>query len=127
MKSRFMTYQKQIGNLGEKIAERFLEERGYTVLDRKFSTRYGELDLVAIEDETENVVFIEVKTRTTGTFGMPEDSITHAKLERVQNAALLWLQAHPDTKDDWRIDVISIILDQKNEIRDIQHFINVSS
>ncbi len=121
-----MTYQKQIGNLGEMLAEKFLEEHGYQILDRNFTTRYGEIDLVAVEAETENVIFVEVKTRTTNTYGEPEDSITPAKMERLQNAALLWLQAHPDATDDWRIDVISIQLDRQQSIRDIQHFINVS-
>ena len=47
-----MTYQKQIGNLGEMLAEKFLEEHGYQILDRNFTTRYGEIDLVAVEAET---------------------------------------------------------------------------
>lgn len=120
-----MTYQKTVGNLGETLAEKYLQDRGFQVIDRNYTTRYGELDLVAIEAESENVVFIEVKTRTSDKFGTPEASITPAKIERLQNAALLWLQDHPETKDDWRIDVISIILDHQHEIRDIQHFINV--
>jgi len=120
-----MTYQKKIGNFGEKIAAEFMKEQGYQLLDQQYTTRYGELDLVMIDSGS--VVFVEVKTRTNEKFGLPETSITQEKLERIQNAGLLWLQAHPEINDFWRIDVIAVILDQHKTIKDIQHFINVLS
>lgn len=119
-----MTYQKKIGCIGEKIAADYLEQKGYQVLDRNFTTRYGELDLVALE--LDSIIFVEVKTRTSAAFGAPEDSVTPEKLERIFNAGLLWLQAHPDAPDDWRIDVIAILIDDKENILDFQHFINVN-
>lgn len=119
-----MTYQKQIGRKGEKIALDYLLKKGYVLRDRNFHTRFGELDLVM--QERGMIVFIEVKTRTSGTFGAPEASITPAKLEHLVNAGLLWLQAHPETPDDWRIDVISIFLSRQSNIPDIRHFINVT-
>mgnify|MGYP001089680083 CR=1 FL=1 len=118
-----MTYQQQIGNLGEKIAADFLLQKGYKLLDQNYHTRYGELDLVTAESEI--IVFIEVKTRTSGSFGNPETSITEAKLQRIHNAALLWLQEHPEVDDDWRIDAVAITLDHQKKIKDIQHFINI--
>ena len=120
-----MTYQKKIGNIGEKIAANYLQNQGYQLLDQQYTTRYGELDLVMFESGS--VIFVEVKTRTTDTFGMPETSITPEKLERIQNAGLLWLQEHPEINDFWRIDVISVILDHYNKVKDVQHFINVLS
>lgn len=118
-----MTYQKQIGDLGERIAADYLEGKGYHLVDHNFTTRYGELDLVALEGG--NLVFVEVKTRTSATFGTPEASVTPVKMERIQNAALLWLQAHPEYPDDWRVDVIAILLSHGKEVQDLQHFINV--
>jgi len=118
-----MTYQKQIGDIGEDIAAEYLEGLGYQLLDRNYHTRYGELDLIVMD--LENIVFVEVKTRTSDTFGTPESSVSAGKLERLQNAALLWLQAHPDVNDDWRVDVIAILIDHQKKIKDIQHFINV--
>jgi len=94
-------------------------------LQRNFTTIYGELDIVAQDDAL--IVFVEVKTRTSDTFGLPEASITSKKLENIQNAGVLWLQAHPEASDDWRIDVISIVLDHQNNPIDIQHFINVTA
>lgn len=116
-----MTYQQHIGKIGEQIAADFLTDLGYEVLDRNFKVRYGEIDLVALDGDL--IVFVEVKTRTSDTFGTPEGSITSAKLARLENAALLWLQEHPDAPDDWRVDVIAILIDRHNQVRDLQHFI----
>ena len=117
-----MTYQQRIGKIGEKIAADYLFENGYQVLDQNFSVKYGEIDLVAQDEGI--IVFVEVKTRTSANFGLPEDSITPAKLERLQNAALMWLQAHPESPGDWRVDVIAILIDRQNNVLDLQHFIN---
>lgn len=118
-----MTYQKKIGDIGEKIAEDYLVKKGYQVLDRKFITRFGELDLVTLDRDC--VVFIEVKTRTSMTFGTPEESITPAKLERLEKAGLLWLQANPSSPDDWRIDAIAILLDSHQQAEEIRHYNNI--
>ena len=118
-----MTYQRRIGNLGEAIAADFLKDRGYEWLEANYNTPYGELDLVFLDQDC--IVFVEVKTRTSDSFGAPETSITAAKLERIQNSALLWLQAHPECVDDWRIDAVAVLLDSQGHVNDIQHFINV--
>ena len=118
-----MTYQKQIGKRGESIAAEFLRQNGFQLLEQNFTSRYGEIDLVAIKSDC--VVFVEVKTRTTQTFGMPEDSVTPAKLERIQNAGLIWLQEHPEAPGDWRIDVVAILMDSHHQVQDIKHFVNV--
>jgi putative endonuclease len=118
-----MTYQKQIGDLGESLAADYLRNKGYQLLDQHFTTRYGELDLVMQEDDA--IVFVEVKTRTNETFGLPEASVTPEKLEKIQNAGLLWLQEHPDSPEDWRVDVIAIVLDKQHRLKDIRHFMNV--
>lgn len=118
-----MTYQKRIGNMGETIAAEFLANKGYQLIDHHYHTRYGELDLVMME--LDSVVFVEVKTRTSDSFGTPEESVTPEKLERLQNAALLWLQAHPEVDDDWRMDVVSVKLTHDLRVENIEHFINV--
>ena len=118
-----MTYQKRIGESGERIAARFLRQNEYQLLEQNFTSRYGEIDIIALKADC--VVFVEVKARTSDSFGLPEASVTPAKLERIQNTALLWLQAHPEAPEDWRIDVIAIRMDGKQHVQDIKHFINV--
>lgn len=120
---QIMTYQKQLGAKGEQIASDFLESKGYRIIDQNFSSRFGELDLVALDGE--DLVFVEVKTRTNLAFGFPESSITPAKVEKIQNTGLIWLQDHPETTGDWRIDIIAILLNTHQEIEDIQHFVNI--
>lgn len=118
-----MTYQKRIGNQGEQIAATYLREQGYQVLDQNCYSRFGEIDLVAQKDEA--LVFVEVKTRTNTAYGLPEASVTQAKLEKLERAALTWLQEHPEASDDWRMDVIAILLNPDRTVKDLQHFINV--
>ncbi len=119
-----MTYQKKIGNLGERIAADYLLEQGFSILERNFNTRFGEIDLIATKDE--EVIFIEVKTRTSKTFGFPEESVTSEKLGKLVDTAMLWLQEHPNSSDHWRIDVIAILLDRQHALIDLEHFINVN-
>ena len=119
-----MTYQKRIGRTGEQIAAEYLTQKGYQLLDQNYSTRYGEIDLIALDRDV--VVFVEVKTRTSNTYGAPEDSITPTKIEKMQNTALIWLQAHPDVPDDWRMDVIAVFIDQNKNLLDLQHFVDAN-
>src|SRR5438045_6028293 len=80
------------GELGEQIAERHLERRGYRVLERNFRTRYGEIDLIAVDPRA--IVFCEVKTRVSygraGPAG-PLDAIGFEKRRRVRMIARQWL------------------------------------
>lgn len=101
-----MSYRKDVGNWGEKIASNYLISNGYRILEQNFYTRYGEIDIIASKDDS--IIFVEVKTRTTETFGKPEEAITEKKTENLINTALLFLQEHPECEDDWQIDIITI-------------------
>lgn len=118
------TYQKRVGNTGEQLAAKHLSHLGYQLLDQNFSTRYGEIDLIALDKDV--IVFVEVKTRTSDTFGAPEDSITPTKLNKIINTGLLWLQDHPEAPEDWRIDVMAVLIDQNKDLLDLHHFINAN-
>ena len=111
-----------LGRMGESLAGVFLKNKGYTILERNWRTPYGEIDLVA--SHTGSVVFVEVKTRSTSTLGPPEISITPRKAEHMRNAAEFYIQHHPETTVDWRIDLVTIQL-QSNTPAIIDHFENV--
>ena len=87
----------RIGRLGEQAAQRYLEERGYRVLDRNWrspvSDQQGELDLV-LRDRRELVV-CEVKTRTGAALAHPAEAVTPEKAVRLRRLAVLWLRTHP--------------------------------
>jgi putative endonuclease len=119
---------RELGKWGEKMAADFLVGQGYGILARNVRTPYGEIDLVAQQlskhpQGGQTIVFVEVKTRSSRTFGYPETSVTPKKQEHLISAAQYYLQEHPDLHQDWRVDVIAI---QRYKDREpmIQHFEN---
>ena len=102
-----MSYATQFGKWGEAYAGEYLEKQGIEIVARNVHTPFGEIDLVGREGV--NLVFFEVKTRSSQTFGNPEDAVTPRKQEHLLNSALYFMQQRPEEDGSWRIDVISII------------------
>ena len=101
-----MAAKDELGQRGERIAERHLVARGLTVIDRNWRCPQGEIDLVLRDgDET---VFVEVKTRTSVAYGHPLEAITVAKLARLRRLALAWCEAHPGA-GAIRIDAVAVV------------------
>jgi putative endonuclease len=93
---------------GEAAVARWYEASGYTVVDRNWRCREGELDLVVARDGT--VVFCEVKTRRGAAYGAPFEAVTTTKQRRLRTLALRWLAAHPDRRaGQLRFDVASVV------------------
>ena len=107
------------GNLGEQLAASHLERLGISVLERNYRCRAGEIDLVA--QDGEELVFVEVRTRTSTAFGLPEDSITPRKQRKLAECALSYLAAHTAHGRPWRIDVIAVQLDRGRVVR-LDHY-----
>ena len=98
--------RRRFGDWGEEYARRFLEGRGYSILETNYRGKYGEIDLIAREGEC--LVFVEVKSRRTGAFGRPEESVTEAKQQKLVQAALEYMQSKEMEESEWRIDVVGI-------------------
>ena len=72
---------RKVGETGEQIAVDYLIKNGFTILNRNFrSGRFGEIDIIAEEDSC--ICFIEVKTRTSDTFGAPSEAVDHKKMQK---------------------------------------------
>ncbi|RBP99993.1 YraN family protein [Bifidobacterium xylocopae] len=84
---------KRLGALGEEYVTRWLQCMGWRILDRNWSCRFGELDIVALDQE-KRLVFVEVKTRRSRTYGRPEEAVAAGKRLRLRRAAILWLKAN---------------------------------
>jgi len=97
-------HNQRVGTWGEEIAAEYLTQQGFEIVTRNARTPYGEIDIIARQDET--VVFVEVKTRTSDRMGLPEDSITARKRQHMLSAAEHYAMEHET--DHWQIDVISI-------------------
>ena len=96
----------KLGREGEQKAVEFLQEQGIEILTRNFRSPYGEVDIIGKSEK--QIIFFEVKTRTSDTCGNPEDSITTRKKEKLIATALHYLQEKDLLSTSWRIDVISI-------------------
>jgi len=102
------------------MAEDFLTGRGYRVIDRRWHGRYGEIDLVASDPNATTLVFVEVKTRTSGAFGGLDASIDRRKLARLSLAIERYVAEHR-YRGSYRLDVILIFKSAKILIRHIQN------
>jgi putative endonuclease len=102
-----MARKQAVGKWGEQLAETFLAARGCTLVERNVRTPYGEIDLV-VQKNGDLLIFVEVKTRTSQTFGKPEEAITAQKKLHMLQSAEAYLLQHPDYAGDWRIDVVAI-------------------
>ena len=112
-----------LGKWGENIAAEYLSGKGYTILERNLRTSHGEIDLLA--SELGVLVFVEVKTRSSKSYGYPEDSITGSKRTHLLASAQAYLQSRPDLEGDWRIDVVAIEGKRTQADPIITHFENV--
>lgn len=115
-----MNTNKIKGKRGEEIAAKFLADKGFEILEMNYyASRYGEIDIIAKDGNT--LVFCEVKARSTQAFGHPLESITHSKIQKMQNAVSFYLmQKNPKIKN-YRIDAVSIVFKPQVEILHIEN------
>nr|WP_104126971.1 YraN family protein [Cryobacterium sp. Y57] len=102
-----MARKDELGKLGEDQAARFLQGAGYTILTRNWRCSEGEIDLVVQQGAA--VVFVEVKTRSSVSFGHPFEAITVKKLARMRRLAAAWCGQAERWPRQIRLDVIAVI------------------
>ena len=110
---------KLLGKQGEDRAAQFLVKQGYKLLERNFRTRSGEIDLIALHQG--QVVFVEVKTRTSDAYGAPELAVTHRKQQRMIKAALGYIKYKKLHQVPCRFDVVAITAAGGGEVELIQN------
>lgn len=113
---------RSLGNFGERVAAHHLEAKGYQILERNWSVREGEIDLIA--SKPGEIIFVEVRSRRGGAFGTPEESITGRKAAHVRAAAHAYLQEHPEAPETQRIDVVALELDAKGRVLRVEQIEN---
>jgi putative endonuclease len=96
-----------LGAYGEELAAAHLVKAGMVVLDRNWRCSYGEIDIIARDGEV--VVFCEVKTRRSTTFGTPAEAIVAAKAHRLRKLAGVWLSISTTRPREIRFDVVSVL------------------
>lgn len=106
-----MTWDRlSTGAIGEEEAQRVLKKNGYRILDRNFRARFGEIDIVAMDNGV--IVFVEVRTKKAGSmFGRPGESIDMGKQRRITLAAEEYLASRGMSEHPARFDVVSVEVD----------------
>ncbi len=116
-------HQKQIiGKQGEALAKKYLKDKGYKIVDEHYCLKGGEIDLIAKQGEF--LVFVEVKTRTSNEFGLPEEAVNYFKQKSLAKAIKYYLWKNKITNKNVRFDVIGIKLNG-NKNPEINHFESV--
>ncbi|MBN2096868.1 MAG: YraN family protein [Candidatus Omnitrophica bacterium] len=112
-------YKQALGKRGERLAVQFLRRQGYRILARNFSCRLGEIDLIAQEKDT--TVFIEVKTRASCEFGLPQAAIRQKKIKHLRRTAQYYIKHNAHSDDNFRFDVVAIVLEDLPKIELIKN------
>lgn len=115
-------WNKLLGDRGERMACRYLRRQGLKILARQCASRYGEIDLIALEGDT--VVFVEVKTRHSADAGLPFEAVTRHKQHRLTRAALAFLKKQGWLERPARFDVVSILWPEQGGRPEVHHYRN---
>jgi putative endonuclease len=112
--------RRTLGRRGEQLAAEHVERLGWAILARNHHTRFGELDIVALDGET--LVFAEVKTCRLGK-GRPWDNLHERKRGQVRRMAAVWLHDVPHRPRFWtiRCDAIGVVLDDRGALVRLDH------
>lgn len=118
------------GNRGEQYAVEYLVSQGFQIVDRNFRIRGGEIDIIAIESDPQTqektLVFLEVKTRSSGDYGTPLEAIGYYKLRALVKATQFYKMKHPRLPDLMRIDAVSVLINEEGQLMDIELVKNIT-
>lgn len=112
-----MVDRKQIGNIGENIAVSYMQKSGYEIIERNFSGRLGEIDVIAKEGRY--LCFVEVKARCDIRHGYPREAVTVQKQNKIKHMAMLYISKHKLYDVSVRFDVVEIMLNEDMTMKDI--------
>ncbi len=115
----FMAKHNDLGKLGEDLAAKFLQEKGFQIIERNWRFQKKELDIIAYHDNF--LVVIEVKSRSTDYFEHPADAITLKKIKFIVRATDAYVE-QKGIENEVRFDVVSVI--KKEEKYEIEHIEN---
>jgi len=111
----------RLGRLGEGEAARYLKSKGYTILERNYRTKQGEIDLVAFREGV--LAFVEVRAQTEPPLIDPLETVTRGKQRRVVQAARAYAALNDLDRQDvsLRFDVIAVLFDERGRRQRIEH------
>lgn len=111
-----------LGALGEKLASQYLKKDGYSIVERNYRIRNGEIDIIAKNNG--ELIFVEIKTRSTERYGYPEEGVTFLKKKRMATAIRSYLLRFP-SQPLYRIDIVAITINSFSRTAKIRHIRNI--
>ena len=119
------TAKQAFGELGERIAERWLRQRGWRTVNRRFRNGRRDIDLVVERDGT--VAFVEVKARKGDDFGGPVAAVNWRKQKELSKSASVWIERHGQPQNSYRFDVVGVLVSgERVRVRHIPNAFNVA-
>ncbi len=110
--------KQSIGQTGEREAVNFLLSKNYQILEKNFRVINKEIDIIALDQATEEIVFVEVKKRSTQAYGHPSLAVNNKKLQNITTAAQIYLD-QTGFDHDFRFDIISILPNRVDQYKNI--------
>ena len=115
--------RQRLGDLGEEVAVNYLKKKGYKILKRQFKSKFGEIDIIVSKGES--LVLVEVKTRKSNEFGVPEEAVNERKLEKIIATGNCYQEKLKGKYEEIQVDVISIIVASDMKVQELKHLTNV--
>ncbi len=103
------TATQAFGEIGERVAERWLRRKGWRIVQRRFRNGHRDIDLVVERDGL--IAFVEVKARKGAEFGLPVEAVNWRKQRELRRSAHVWIERHGRPDDCYRFDVIGVLVE----------------
>ena len=107
--------RKSFGKAGEDLAAKYLKKRKYKIIEKNYHCSFGEIDVIALDGKV--LVFIEVKTRSSTTFGPPQLAVDRRKQMQISKVALHFIKRKKISRMNMRFDVVTVQLYPSGEFR----------
>jgi len=114
----------KVGSFGEDKATNYLQNSHYQIIQRNFQRKWGEIDIIAKDTKTKEIVFVEVKTRRLNyDYSLfPEEALTSKKVRRLKRTFLSYLNQYNLEDKPWRFDFIAVEIDNFGNKPEIRHY-----
>ena len=118
--------RQALGELGERVAERWLQRKGWRVVQRRFRSGHRDIDLVVEQEGL--IAFVEVKARHGDTFGDPVGAVNWKKQKELGRSARVWIARHGRSEEAYRFDVVGVLVDgERVRVRHVENAFSLRS
>lgn len=113
------SFNKDIGSFGEDLSINYLIDNGYYILEKNYRNKIGEIDIICKKNNL--LIFIEVKSRYTNSYGFPIESVTYYKRKQIIKVSMLYIILNKYNNFNIRYDVIEVFFNKNNDLFNINH------